>query len=137
MSAKKPLNVGVVGYGFMGRTHANAFRQVGHFFDLGHQPVLKAVCARDEGKVRAFAAEAGYESYETAWRTLVARPDIDLIDIAAPNDAHAAIAVAAGYAANRGGRTALTRRSVVCADSTVATSSSNGVSKSSSVRAWG
>ncbi len=98
MSAGKPLSVGVVGYGFMGRTHANAFRQVNHFFELEHRPVLKAVCGRDEAKVRAFADQAGYESWETDWRKLVARPDIDLIDIAAPNDVHAEIAIAAAEA---------------------------------------
>ena len=95
---KQPLNVGVVGYGFMGRTHANAFRQVDRFFDLPYRPVLKAVCARDEAKVRAFADQAGYQSAETDWRKLVERPDIDLIDIAAPNDVHAEIAIAAARA---------------------------------------
>ena len=96
--SKQPLNIGVVGYGFMGRTHANAFRQVDRFFDLQYRPVLKAVCARDEAKVRAFADQAGYQSAETDWRKLVERPDIDLIDIAAPNDVHAEIAIAAARA---------------------------------------
>jgi predicted dehydrogenase len=92
---KKPINVGMVGYGFMGRAHSNAFSQVGHFFDLKHQPVLKAACARDAGKVKAFADQWGYESCETDWRKLVERKDIDLIDIAAPNDMHLDIALAA------------------------------------------
>jgi predicted dehydrogenase len=92
---KKPLNIGMVGYGFMGRTHSNAFAQAGHFFDLKHQPVLKAVCARDAGKLQAFADQWGYESTETDWRKLVERKDIDLIDIAAPNDVHHDIAIAA------------------------------------------
>ena len=52
----KQLNVGMVGYGFMGRTHSNAFSQVGRFFDVPFQPVLKAICARNADKVRAFAA---------------------------------------------------------------------------------
>jgi predicted dehydrogenase len=92
---KKPLNIGMVGYGFMGRTHSNAFKQVGNFFDLKHQPVLKAVCARDAGKVKAFADQWGYDSTETDWRKLVERKDIDVIDIAAPNDVHHDIAIAA------------------------------------------
>jgi len=94
----KPLNIGLVGYGFMGRTHSNAFRKVGNFFDLEYQPVLKAVCARDEAKVKAFASKWGYESYETDWRKLIAREDIDLIDIACPNDMHQQIAIAAAKA---------------------------------------
>ena len=94
----KPLNIGLVGYGFMGRTHSNAFRKVGNFFDLEYEPVLKAVCARDESKVKAFAGKWGYESYETDWRKLIAREDIDLIDIACPNDMHQQIAIAAAKA---------------------------------------
>jgi predicted dehydrogenase len=94
----KKLNVGLVGYGFMGRTHSNAFSKVNNFFELAHQPVLKAVCARDAEKVRAFARQWGYESVETDWRKLVKRDDIDLIDIAAPNNMHAEIALAAAKA---------------------------------------
>ena len=94
----KKLNIGSVGYGFMGRTHANAFRQVSRFFDLEYQPVLKSVCARDGEKAKAFAAQWGYESVETGWRKMVTRTDIDLIDIASPNDTHAEIAIAAAAA---------------------------------------
>jgi predicted dehydrogenase len=94
----KPLNVGVVGYGFMGRTHSNAYKQVSQFFDLPYRPVLKAVCARDEAKVKAFATQWGYESHETDWRKLVARKDIDVIDICTPNNLHAEIAIAAAQA---------------------------------------
>lgn len=96
--ASKALNIGMVGYGFMGRTHSNAFKQVGQFFDLAHQPVLKAICARNGEKAAAFAAQWGYESFETDWRQLVARNDIDLIDIASPNDTHMEIAIAAAKA---------------------------------------
>src|SRR5712675_1878068 len=94
----KPLNIGLVGYGFMGRAHSNAFRKVSNFFDLPYQPVLKAVCGRDEAKVKAFAGRWGYESTETDWRKLIAREDIDLIDIACPNDMHKDIALAAAKA---------------------------------------
>src|SRR5436305_7056989 len=94
----KTLNVGLVGYGFMGRTHSNAFHQAPHFFDLPCKPVLKAVAARNEARVKQFAEKWGYESYVTDWRDLVARKDIDVIDIAAPNDVHHDIAIAAAKA---------------------------------------
>src|SRR5829696_5664863 len=90
----KQLRVGLIGYGFMGRTHSNAFTQVKNFFDLEYQPVLKAICARDADKAKAFAKKWGYESIETDWRKLIARDDIDVIDIAAPNNVHAEIALA-------------------------------------------
>src|SRR5437763_68137 len=92
------LRVGVVGCGFMGRAHSNAFDKVAHFFELTRRPVLAAVCARSAGAAEAFAAQWGYESWETDWRRLVEREDIDLIDIAAPNDTHAEIAIAAARA---------------------------------------
>ena len=96
--SKKQLSIGLVGYGFMGRTHSNAFLQAGRFFDLPYQPVLKAVCARNAERAQAFAANWGYESVEADWRKLVERDDIDLIDIASPNDTHAEIAIAAAQA---------------------------------------
>src|SRR6185437_9487165 len=92
------LNIGLVGYGFMGRTHSNAYRQAPKFFSLPFQPVLKAVAARNAERVKAFAANWGYESFETDWRALIDRKDIDLIDIASPNDTHAEIAIAAAEA---------------------------------------
>jgi predicted dehydrogenase len=95
VAAKRPLNVGLVGCGFMGRTHSNAWGKVNQFFELEYQPVLKAVCARNPEEVQGFAEQWGYESTETDWRALVARDDIDLIDIASPNDTHAEIAIAA------------------------------------------
>ncbi|MEO6097878.1 MAG: Gfo/Idh/MocA family oxidoreductase [Fibrobacteria bacterium] len=96
--AKKKLNVGMVGYGFMGRTHSNAFRKVSNFFDNEHVPVLKAICGRNEANTRAFADQWGYESIETDWRKLVERKDIDVIDICTPNDSHMEIAIAAAQA---------------------------------------
>ena len=96
--AKKKLNIGLVGYGFMGRTHSNAFLQAPRYFDLPFEPVLKAVAARNKDRLEAFASNWGYESVETDWRRLVERKDIDLIDIASPNDTHAEIAIAAARA---------------------------------------
>ncbi len=94
----QPLNIGMIGYGFMGRAHSNAYRKVSNFFDLDRQPVLKAACARDAAKVKAFADQWGYESVETDWRKLVERKDIDAVDICVPNNLHLEIAVAAAQA---------------------------------------
>jgi predicted dehydrogenase len=96
--AKKPLNIGMIGYGFMGRTHSNAYCKVGHFFDLEYQPVLKAACARNEENIQKFADNWGYESIETDWRALVARDDIDAVDICVPNNLHKEIAIACAEA---------------------------------------
>src|SRR5579859_3330634 len=95
---KKPLNIALIGTGFMGRTHSNAYRKVGNFFDLKHQPVLKAACARSGDKVKAFAEQWGYESTETDWRKVIERKDIDAIDICSPNNTHSEIALAAAAA---------------------------------------
>src|SRR5437588_8028000 len=94
----KPLNVGLIGYGFMGKAHSNAYSQVNHFFDLQHRPVLKALCARSADKAKGFADKWGYESVETDWHKLIERKDIDLIDICTPNNTHAEIALAAAAA---------------------------------------
>ena len=99
MSDKKPLNIGMIGYGFMGRAHSNAYAKVNHFFqDLDYRPVLKAVCARKQEKAQEFADAWGYESVETDWKKLIERDDIDVIDICAPNNVHREIAVAAAKA---------------------------------------
>ncbi len=96
--AKKKLRVGLIGYGFMGRTHSNAFRKVNNFFDLKYDVEMKACCARNEDRIKAFADQWGYESYETDWRKLVERDDIDLIDIGSPNNTHYEMALAAAEA---------------------------------------
>src|SRR5260370_38884009 len=87
----KPLNIGMIGYGFMGRAHSNAYRQVNHFFDLEYRPVLKAACARSADKVKPFAEKWGYESAETDWRKLIERKDINVVDICTPNNTQAKI----------------------------------------------
>jgi predicted dehydrogenase len=94
----KPLNIGLIGYGFMGRAHSNAYKRVNDFFDLAYRPALKAICGRNTDAARAFADKWGYESVETDWRKLVERKDIDAIDICAPNNTHAEIALAAANA---------------------------------------
>ncbi len=94
----KTLNIGMVGCGLMGRAHSNAFRKVRNFFPGEIHPVLRAACGRNEANTKAFAETWGYESIETDWRKLIERGDIDLIDIAAPNNVHAEIALAAAKA---------------------------------------
>jgi predicted dehydrogenase len=95
---KKKLNVGVIGCGFMGRIHSNAYLKVGRFFDRQYQPVLKAVCDNNAEKVKAFAENWSWESTEADWRRLVERKDIDLVDICVPNNLHREIALAAAAA---------------------------------------
>ena len=96
--ATKTLNVGMIGYGFMGRAHSNAYKQVGQFFPSSYKVVLKAACARDGAKAKEFADQWGYESVETDWQKLITRPDIDVIDICTPNNLHKEIALAAAAA---------------------------------------
>ena len=94
----KPLNIGMIGYGFMGKAHSNAYATVNNFFDLEHKLVLKAICARNAEKAQAFADNWGYESVETDWKALIARDDIDAVDICVPNNLHKEIAIAAAKA---------------------------------------
>jgi len=94
----KKLNIGLIGHGFMGRTHSNAYAKVNHFFDLDYQPVLKAVFGPDQAPAQAFADQWGYESVETDWRKLIARKDIDVVDICTPNNLHKEMAIAAAEA---------------------------------------
>ena len=95
----KNLNIGLIGYGFMGRTHSNGYKRVNDFFpELGVRPVLKAVCGRNAENAQAFADQWQYESIETDWKKLIARDDIDAIDICTPNNSHAEIAIAAAEA---------------------------------------
>jgi predicted dehydrogenase len=99
MKNKKELRIGLIGTGFMGRTHSNGYNRVDNFFpELQYSPVLKAVCSRNKEKVQAFADQWGYESIETDWKALIARNDIDAVDICTPNDMHAEIAIAAAKA---------------------------------------
>ncbi|MBC7272732.1 MAG: Gfo/Idh/MocA family oxidoreductase [Streptomyces sp.] len=90
-----PLRVGMVGYAFMGAAHSQGWRTAGHVFDLPMRPELTAICGRDATAVRAAADRHGWASAETDWRALVARDDIDLVDICTPGDSHAEIALAA------------------------------------------
>lgn len=91
----RKVNVGMVGYKFMGKAHSHAYKDVGMFFDMNADVVMKAICGRNEEGVKEAMNKFGWEGYETDWRKLVARDDIDLIDVNAPSDAHKEITLAA------------------------------------------
>ncbi|EID44245.1 MULTISPECIES: Gfo/Idh/MocA family protein [Bacillota] len=95
---KKQVRIGMVGYKFMGKAHSHAFRDIPFFFDTDAVPVLQAVAGRDEQQVKQAAEKLGWASYETDWRCLIERDDIDVIDIVTPNHTHAEIAIAAAKA---------------------------------------
>jgi len=93
------INIGLVGYKFMGTAHSNAWRQVAHFFDPELKPVMKAICGRTESAVEAAAGKLGWEGYETDWQKLVDRADIDLVDICTPGGvSHREVALGAAEA---------------------------------------
>jgi predicted dehydrogenase len=92
------LNIAMVGYGFMGRAHSNAFQQVGRFFDLPYDLKRKVACGRNRKELESFAAQWGWEEVETNWESVVTRKDIDVVDIGTPNHLHAPIAIAAAAA---------------------------------------
>lgn len=91
----KSIGVGMVGYGFMGRAHSLAWHAVTRAFDLPAKPRLAAICGRDKAAAERAADRLGWASAETDWRALIERDDVDLIDISAPGDMHAPIAIAA------------------------------------------
>ena len=89
------IGVGMVGYAFMGRAHSQAWQAVSRAFDPPLRPRLAAICGRDEAATRAAADRLGWAAAETDWRALIARDDVQLVDIVAPGSLHAAIAIAA------------------------------------------
>jgi predicted dehydrogenase len=99
MPAKKTtLNIAMIGAGFMGKAHSNAFCQVEHFFDVAYRLRRSVICARDRAKLEAMASRWEWEEIETDWRAVIDRGDIDIVDIAVPNALHCAIAIAAAKA---------------------------------------
>jgi predicted dehydrogenase len=97
--SKRKLNVAMIGYDFMGRTHSNAWRQVARFFqDVPFEPVLKVVVGRNEAKVKEAQGRLGFEEAATRWQDVLSRKDIDIVDICTPGDSHAEIAIAAAEA---------------------------------------
>ena len=93
------VNVGLIGYSFMGKVHSHAFKDMSFFFpEAAAYPVMKAICGRNEANVSDAAKTFGWQSYETDWKTLIGRDDIHLIDVSTPGDSHAEIAIAAAEA---------------------------------------
>jgi predicted dehydrogenase len=89
------LGIGMVGYAFMGRAHSQAWRTVGRFFDLPYTPRMAAICGRDATAVAAAADRLGWPVWETDWKRLVERDDVDLVDVCTPGSSHAEISIAA------------------------------------------
>ena len=94
----KKLNIAMIGYQFMGKAHSNAWRQVGRFFDTPFEPVMKVIVGRHEEKVKEAADRFGWQEHATSWEQVIARDDIDVIDICTPGDSHKEIAIAAAEA---------------------------------------
>ncbi|MCD6232233.1 Gfo/Idh/MocA family oxidoreductase [Candidatus Aerophobetes bacterium] len=94
----KKINVGMVGYKFMGKAHSHAYLDMPFFFSTEVVPVRRALCGRTEKAVAEAAQKFGWESYETSWKRLIEREDIDLIDITTPNNTHKEIAIVAAKA---------------------------------------
>src|SRR5688572_15067621 len=88
-------NVALVGTKFMGRAHSNAYLKVAKFFDLPTLPVMHTLIARNEQQTREFAKRWGWQNAKTNWREAVADPQIDLVDVTSPNNAHAENSIAA------------------------------------------
>lgn len=95
MASAPTLGVGMVGYAFMGAAHSQGWRTAGHVFELPMRPVLAAICGRDRTAVEAAADRHGWAAAETDWRAMIARDDVQLVDICTPGDSHAEIAIAA------------------------------------------
>jgi predicted dehydrogenase len=96
--AKKKLNIAMIGYKFMGRTHSNGWRQAPRFFDVPYEPVLHTICGRNADAVAKAAEQLGWARVATDWRAVVEDPEIDVIDVSTANDTHAEISIAAAKA---------------------------------------
>jgi len=94
----KKLNIALIGHGFMGKAHSYAYLATGFFFPTGIEPVRKVICGRHEKPLKQAAEAFGWEEYSTDWRQVVARPDIDVVNIVTPPDTHAEMIIAAAAA---------------------------------------
>jgi predicted dehydrogenase len=98
LAAKRPINVALIGYKFMGKAHSNAWRQAPRFFDLPADLRLMTICGRDKAALPKAARQFGWEKTEGDWRRVVSDPAIDIVDICTPNNMHCEIAIAAAKA---------------------------------------
>src|SRR3954470_24700729 len=92
------FRVALLGQGFMGKAHSNAYCQAPHFYDLPFTVRRTLLCGRDEASLATMAARWGWEETSTDWRTAIDRKDIDAVDICLPNHLHAPVAIAAAEA---------------------------------------
>src|ERR1044071_4461876 len=95
MSHKPRLGVAMIGYGFMGAAHSQGWRVAPRFFDLTADPAMQVGVGRNEQAVAAAAEKWGWAEHATDWREVIARDDVDIVDIVTPGDSHAEIAIAA------------------------------------------
>ncbi len=91
----RQLRVAMIGYGFMGAAHSQGWRVAPRFFDLPAEPIMQVVVGRNADAVAASASKWGWAESATDWREVVARDDIDIVDVVTPGDSHAEIAIAA------------------------------------------
>ncbi|MDQ0338819.1 putative dehydrogenase [Caldalkalibacillus uzonensis] len=98
MGVNQTLNVGMIGYKFMGKAHSHAYRDVSFYFNPSLKPVLKTIVGRNEVGVKQAAAQFGFEAAHTDWRELIKSDEIDLIDIVTPNNTHAEMVIEAAQA---------------------------------------
>src|SRR5438067_3728211 len=99
MALMKPdFRVALLGQGFMGKAHSNAYCQTGHFYDLPFRIRRSLICGRDAASLAAMAQRWEWEDTSTDWRAAIDRKDIDAVDIALPNHLHAPAAIAAAQA---------------------------------------
>jgi predicted dehydrogenase len=94
----RTLRVGLIGSGFMGRAHSNAWRQAPHFFSLKARVELHTLCSRNRAVVEAARSQLGWQFSATDWREVVESPLIDVVDVCTSNESHAEIAIAAARA---------------------------------------
>ncbi|HSP09377.1 MAG TPA: Gfo/Idh/MocA family oxidoreductase [Candidatus Dormibacteraeota bacterium] len=92
------VGIGIAGYGMMGRAHSYAYTVAPVMRRLGHRPKLRVISGRDREKVAQAATAYGFESWTEDWREMIARPDVDIVDICTPPGTHAEIAAAAAAA---------------------------------------
>jgi len=85
----------MIGYAFMGAAHSQGWRVAPRFFDLALSPEMTVVAGRNGPAVKAAAHKLGWSDYDTDWRRVLDRDDVDLVDICTPGDSHAEIAIAA------------------------------------------
>src|SRR5919112_6748104 len=91
----QPLRVAMIGHAFMGAAHSHAWRPAPRFFALPLAPQLSVLCGRNPETTAAAARRLGWGEWSTDWREVLARDDVDLVDICTPGDTHAEIAIAA------------------------------------------